>query len=161
MTAGLLGRAEVTILPQPHVEGQLSWAGLVGVSSVAGQLAGASLGTPGSLDADAGSPQTDLEPWFTYTLTGTYTGGGSGTPAYQWRQISGPAAVLADATSATCTFTAPGTLSGASVVFGFTVSEDGYQTSPEATVQCDVLPVTERAVIGGREVPLRMTAIAS
>jgi hypothetical protein len=129
-----------------------AWAGVLAAFKV----------TPaggGQLTADAGEPQTGVEPWTTVTLTGTHTGGTNVT--HRWRQISGAPVTLSATNTATVTFTAPGTINGSSLVFGYTVSQSGWQTSPEATVQIDVLSSVVRAVIDGAEVPCRMSAIQS
>ena len=113
-----------------------------------------------ALTANAGEPQADVEPWSTVTLTGTHTGGSDPVTHY-WRQISGAPATLSATNAATVTFTAPGTLAGSSLVFGYRVTDDGFVDSPESTVQVDVLRSLEHAVIGGVEVPMRLLAVSS
>lgn len=87
--------------------------------------------------ANAGSDQADKDPFATVTLNGT---GSTGSPSvYQWRQISGPAVTLSNTAVASPTFTAPGVLGGATLVFGLKVG-DGSTLSAEDTVQVTVLP---------------------
>lgn len=163
MSKGQLGRVEQTTIPQPLTRGQLSRVELLAALSAdtaRGRLSRAEMLVPGEMTASAGKPQTDVEPWTTITLTGSAIGGDPPV-TYKWRQISGATATLSATSTATVTFTAPGTLAGSSLVFGLIVSDDGYQPSPEATVQVDVLPVVTRAVAGGKEVPLRLMAVAS
>ena len=109
--------------------------------------------------ANAGPDQTNLEPWSTVTLTGAASTDADGTVAsYAWRQISGTSVTLSG-TGATRTYTAPATIAGDTQVFGLTVTDNLGATSTEDTVSCTVLPVTERAVIGGVEVPMRIDEV--
>lgn len=105
--------------------------------------------------ANAGSNQTNLEPYKVVTLSGTDSDSDGTVVSRQWRQISGsPSVSLQNATSATATYTAPGTISGTTLTFGYTVTDNGGTASTESTVTNTIYPATERAVIGGAEVPV-------
>lgn len=107
----------------------------------------------------AGADQANIEPYTTVTLTGTATDPGGTIASRTWRQVSGtPTVTLTGATTATATYKAPGTLNGTTLVFGFTATDDGGATATEDTTTHTILPVTERAVIGGVEVPMEIRA---
>lgn len=97
---------------------------------------------PGGPTGDAGSDQVDIEPYSTVTLTGSGTG--------TWSQTDGTTVTLDD-DGATATFEAPGTIASETLTFDY-----GGDT-------CDVtvLPVTERQVLGGVEVPLKTLQVSS
>jgi hypothetical protein len=105
-----------------------------------------------SYTASAGADQTNVEPWSTVTLTGTDTG----SPTTRaWTQTGGaPSVTISGASTTTPTFTAPGTIAGTTLTFTYTVSGSGAPASSATNVT--VLPVTERAVIGGVEVPMQI-----
>lgn len=109
--------------------------------------------------ANAGAAQT-LEPYSTVTLAGTDSDSDGTVTAREWRQVSGTAVVLSGATTATATYEAPGTVPGASLVFAYKVTDNDGQTH-EATVTHTVLPVTERAVVAGVEVPIRFSLVSN
>jgi len=108
--------------------------------------------------ANAGSAQMAIEPYATVTLTGTDDDTDGSISIRTWRQISGTSVQLFG-TGATRTYIAPGTLADATMVFGYTVTDNGT-TSMESIVSHTVLAVTERAVIGGVETPQRTTVIS-
>lgn len=95
-------------------------------------------------DTSNAGPDQTVEPWSTVTLTGT----GSGTGV--WSQTGGLTATLTGSGSARA-FTAPPSIAGGVLVFRHTVGA----VNDEMAVT--VLPVTERAVVGGVEVPLRIS----
>lgn len=110
--------------------------------------------------ANAGSAQSNIEPYTTVTLSGTDNDPDGTVVSRQWRQISGtPTVTLSNATTATATYTAPGTIAGTTLTFGYQVTDNGGTQSTESTVTNTILGVTERAVVGGVEVPVR-TAVA-
>lgn len=152
---GRLYRAEMTSV-LPSNAGRLYRAQMDAVqTSVTGRLFRAQMEAPVALVASAGNPQVDLEPWTLVALAGTESGGVSTTK--RWRQVSGPAVTLASPTTSRTSYEAPGTLAGGTVVFGYVVTGGNGIPSTEATVAHTVLPVTERAVVGGVEVPLKIT----
>lgn len=166
MSTGRLARVLATVDPQSDpaptadVVARMAWLGLQSESGgvVTGRLSRAALLVPGGMSAYAGDPLKNLEQYATITLSGTFTGGDPPV-THEWVQISGPAVTLSATDAQTVTYTAPGTLAGASVVFGYRVSDDGSAPSMQSTVQHDVLPVAERAVVGGVAVPLRVLSV--
>jgi hypothetical protein len=110
--------------------------------------------------ANAGRDQTGIEPWSTVTLNASASTDADGTIAsYTWRQISGTSVVLSGS-GATRSYMAPATLAGETLVFGCTVTDDTGADSAEDMVSHTVLAVTERAVIGGVEVPMRIDEVS-
>ena len=109
--------------------------------------------------ANAGAPQT-VEPWSTTTLTaagsvpGTYP-----IASYAWTQNSGTLVSLSSASTASPTFTTPGTLAGGNLVFGVIVTDSNAVSSTEATVTITALPVTEASQSGGTWLPLQITVL--
>jgi hypothetical protein len=101
-----------------------------------GQTIGSAVPLGPSPTGFAGADQT-VEPWSTVTLTGTDTG--------TWSQVSG-AAVTLSGSGASRTFEAPGVINDTTLIFDY----GGDQVS------ITVLAATERAVISGVEVPLRI-----
>lgn len=97
---------------------------------------------PGGPTGSAGDPQIDIEPYSTVTLTGTGTG--------TWSQTAGTSVTLGGSGNIR-TFKAPGSLAGETLTFSF-----GGDT-------CDIttLPVTERMVRAGAEVPLEIQQVSS
>ena len=140
--AGFLGRVEVGT-PDPCA----GWLGRVEVT------------VPLALTANAGADVGDVEPYSLGALVGTVTGGAAQT--HSWRQVSGPASPITDPTAAVTTFKAPGTLAGAVCVFGYTVIGTNDVPSPESATRRTVFPVTERAVIGGVEVPVEISLVSN
>lgn len=104
----------------------------------------------------AGPDQTNVEPWATVTLTATASDPDGTTPTVSWAQTAGSPAVTLAGTGASRTFEAPGTLAGTTLTFTATASDGSLTASDPMTVT--VLPVTERAAIGGVEVPMRVRA---
>lgn len=103
-----------------------------------------------TVSADAGPDQV-AEPGDVVTLDGSASIG-AGT----WAQVAGTSVVpLSDPTVPMPTFTAPPTIDGDTLTFNYTVETD------VDSVVVDILPVTERAVIGGVEVPMLLRAVAS
>lgn len=105
---------------------------------------GFAVGTVGGASVTVPPGQTNLEPGGTVVLTGS--GGDSGGTT-SWSQVSGPTASLSVAGS-TVTVTCPGAALGATVVLRYAVNV------AFSDVSLTVLPVTERALVGGVEVPL-------
>lgn len=104
----------------------------------------------------AGANQSQLEPWTTVTLSGTDASSGGTIASRLWAQTSGtPTVAITGASTATATFTAPGTLAGTSLTFSYTVTDNASQTASSSTTTA-FLPVTERAVLGGVEVPMQI-----
>lgn len=109
--------------------------------------------------ATAGNDLTTVEPWSTVTLVGTDSDSDGTVVDRKWRQISGIPTVVLSGEGAQRTYEAPATLKGAELVFGYMVTDNDGAVSIEDTVSHTILPVTERAVIDGTEVPLRISSV--
>jgi hypothetical protein len=110
---------------------------------------------------NAGVDQTGIEPWATVTVGGTDTARGTATVATRlWEQIGGADVTgsLSSTSTATVTFTAPPTIYGTSLILQKTVTDSTGAVGVDQ-VQVDVLPVTERAVVGMAEIPGRFFAV--
>lgn len=85
------------------------------------------------------------------TLDGSASSDADGTIAsYLWSQISGPAVTLSSTTVAQPTFTAPSALTGSTLVFGLTVTDNQSATSTQDTVTITVTAAAQVKVrIGG------------
>lgn len=105
--------------------------------------------------ADAGGDQTNLEPYTVVTLTGTDNDSDGTVVTRTWTQVSGSPTVTLSGSGATRTYLAPGTISGTTLTFGYQVTDNDGASSLQDTVNNTILPVTERAVIGGVEVPIQ------
>lgn len=103
--------------------------------------------------ANAGADQT-VEPWTTVTLTGTDTDTENNVTTRAWSQVSGTAVTLSGS-GATITFPAPPSIAGSTLTFRYTATDSGSLSGTDDVV-ITVLPVTERAVIGGVEVPMQV-----
>jgi hypothetical protein len=110
--------------------------------------------------ADAGSDVVAIEPYTKQNLNGTDNDTDGTVITRTWRQLSGTSVSLVG-TGANRTYDVPGTLAGETLVFGYTVTDDGGLSSLESTVNHEVLPVTERAIRNGVEVPLNNALIKS
>lgn len=104
--------------------------------------------------ANAGPDQTTVEPWATVTLTATATDPDGTTPTVSWAQTAGSPVVTLGGSGATRTFTAPASIAGTTLTFTATASDGSLSSTDSMTVT--VLPVTERAAIGGVEVPMQI-----
>ena len=113
--------------------------------------------------ANLGGNVTNIEPYSTQTINGSNSkDNDTGTIAsYTFRQISGSPTVTINGTGAIRTYTAPGTVAGTTLVFGLVVTDNQGADSTEDTVTHTILPVTERAVIGGVEVPMQISSVNS
>lgn len=120
------------------------------------------LGPPTAITptADAGEDIVNVEPWSTVNLDGAGSYG-SNQMTYAWSQTAGTAVVLSDVTSITPTFVAPASVTGETLTFQLIVTNSSEMSSDPDTVNVTILPVTERAVMGGVEKPMRMLAVAS
>lgn len=107
---------------------------------------------------NAGNDLADIEPWTSQTLVGTDNDPDGTVASRAWRQISGTTVTLSG-TGSTRTYVAPGTLAGATLVFGYQVTDNQGGLSTEDTVTHTILAATERAVIGGVEVPARTVVV--
>lgn len=103
---------------------------------------------------NAGADQSGVEPWATVTLSATATDPDGTTPTVTWAQTAGSPAVSLAGSGSTRTFEAPGTVPGTTLTFTATASDGSLSATDAVTVA--VLPVNERAVVGGVEVPLRV-----
>ncbi len=109
--------------------------------------------------ANAGLDQSNIEPYTTISLVGTDSDTDGTVVTRTWRQISGTTVTLSG-TGANRTYTAPGTLAGTTLVFGYKVTDDGGADSVEDTVSHVVLFASERAVVGGVEVPVATKVVS-
>lgn len=157
MTAGLLARAELTTIDPAG--GLLSRAEMTVPTVWYGRLARAELTAPAAITGSAGADFT-AEPYHAATLTGSESGLQLPAKGFAWRQVSGPAVALSGDTTRTATFSAPGTLAGTVLVFGYTATGQNDTPSVEDTVTVTVLPVTERAVMNGVEVPIQLLQVS-
>ena len=111
----------------------------------------------------AGPDQLLLDPWSDapVVLTGTYTDAeGGGSVAHTWTQTAGPPVVLAG-TGPGRTFVRPKELDGTSLTFEYrAVDAQGAVSNPDA-VTVSFLPIAERAVINGQDVPMRIEAVVN
>lgn len=88
--------------------------------------------------ANAGTDQT-ANPGAVVTLNGTASSDFDGTIAsYAWTQVSGTSVTLSNSTVAQPTFTAPVSVSGATLVFGLTVTDNESGTSTQDTITVTV-----------------------
>lgn len=109
--------------------------------------------------ANAGPDQADIEPYTTVSLSGTDSDSDGTVVTRTWRQISGTSVSLSGS-GASRTYTAPGTIAGDTLVFGYKVTDNDGTDSLEDTVSHTILPVTERAAIGGSEVPVHTQTVS-
>lgn len=115
---------------------------------------------PGSVSnvlptANAGLDQINIEPYSVVTLTGTATDPDGNIASRAWSQISGPTVTLVG-TGNVRTFKAGGSIAGHIYGFRYVVTDDDGGVSPPDDMTVTVLPVTERAAIGGVMVPMEV-----
>lgn len=136
-------------------------SGTTGLSGVAGilRLREAASASP---TANAGVDQTGIEPYSTVALEGHGSDSDGTIASYSWSHISGPSTTgaLSSTSAANPTYKAPGTIAGATDVWRLTVTDNSALTGTD-DVSITVLPVTERAVIAGAEVPMEISAAGS
>lgn len=110
--------------------------------------------------AHAGPDQTAVEPWSTVTLDGSGSTDSDGTiTAYDWTQTTGPAVTLSSSSVVSPTFVAPAALTDQTFTFQLIVTDNQSTTSSPDTVDITVLAASERAVMGGQEVPLKLESV--
>lgn len=109
---------------------------------------------PATPEVNAGVDKT-AEPWGKVSLRAIATDPDGTIASYAWTQTDGPAVALAGATTDRPSFPAPGTIAGTVLTFSVTVTDNSGMTKAD-TVAVTILPVTERAVIGGIEVPMQI-----
>lgn len=109
--------------------------------------------------AHAGSDET-VEPYSIVTLTGTDSDSDGTVASRVWTQVSGSPTVTLSGSGATRTYLSPGTLGGTTLVFGYQVVDDQGASSAQSTVTHTVLAATERAVVGGVEVPVNTKVVS-
>jgi hypothetical protein len=127
----------------------------IALGNTAAFLGTADFNTAPTCTASA-SPNTSVEPWSTVTLTGTDADSDGTIATRAWTQTGGTSAgTITAASTATATVTAPGTLAGDTLTFTYTVTDNGGLTA-SATTTVAVLPATERAAVGGVEVPMQV-----
>ncbi len=157
MSEGLLARAEFTT--DTAAVGRLSRVQWTAPTPWHGRLSRLEFTTPPAPVADGGPDQPAAEPYHEIALEGSESGPAIPSVAQKWRQISGPSVTLSGAATSRAVFTAPGSLKSATLVFGYTVTGTSSVDSNEARVTVTVLPVSERAVRGGVEVPLKIVLV--
>lgn len=109
--------------------------------------------------ANAGPDQT-VEPWSEVTLNGSGSTDPDGSiTSYTWTQTAGTPVTLSSTTTANPTFAAPASIAGETLTFRLTVTDNQGATSSPDTVDITSMPVTERAVIGGQEVPVKLEIV--
>jgi hypothetical protein len=105
---------------------------------------------------------TDVEPGRTVTLTLSSSDADGTVVSSSLTQTAGPTVTLSGS-GATRTLETPYTLTGTTLTFQYTVTDDDGATSTPATVSITVLRATERIVtVGGAspvEVPARITTV--
>lgn len=115
--------------------------------------------------SNAGPDQTGIEPHSTVTLDGSGSFDPDGTiSTYNWSVVgttNGAAtpSLSGASSSPSRTFKAPGVLLGTDITCRLSVTDDGGATSATDDVVISVLPVTERWVTGGVEVPVEVQVI--
>ena len=149
---GVLARVELDSTVAGGPQGILARVELnsSAVGGPQGVLSRVELSVPGTVSA--GPDQVNIEPYTMIFLVGTDTA--SSTDPRTWVQVSGPAVSDLVQSGKTAQCTAPGTILGATLVFGYSAA-----TSPQDQVSVAVLPVTERVVRGGVEVPAKLMLV--
>lgn len=110
--------------------------------------------------ANAGLDQADIEPWTTVTLDGSGSTDSDGTiTSYAWTQDAGTTVTLSSASVVSPTFTAPASIAGETLTFRLVATDNQGSSSAPDTVDITILPVTERAVVGGQEVTMKLEAV--
>lgn len=112
---------------------------------------------------DAGSDQTGIEAYKTVTVTGTDSDSDGTVSTRTWRVVSttnGASTPVLSGSGNSRTFKAPGTLAGTDIVLGYRVQDNDGQDSIEDFMTVTVFPATERAIIGGVQVPYETQVIA-
>ena len=94
--------------------------------------------------ANAGADQSGVEPFATVTLNGngSFDPDVGDTITYAWTQTAGTAVSLSSSTVAQPTFTVPATLTGDTLTFSLTVTDNHGAVSAPDTVNIAVLPHT-------------------
>lgn len=101
--------------------------------------------------AGISSDKSTVEPGETFTLTLT-EGDDVAVTTRTFRQVSGPTATVTGS-GLSRTVTAPATLAGGSMVFGYKTGDAGSLESVEATTSVAVLPASRRLVTVGGPTP--------
>jgi hypothetical protein len=111
---------------------------------------------------NAGADQATVDPYKTVTLTGSGTDSDGTIASYAWSKVSGPTplSALSSTSAAAPTYFAAGSLAGFTDVWRLTVTDNGGATATD-DVAITVLPVNERAIIGGVEVPMQIVAVTA
>lgn len=104
---------------------------------------------------NAGADQTGIEPWDTVLLTATDADSDGTVVSRAWTQTAGTTVTMTGATTQSLSFPAPGTLAGDTLTFTYTVTDDQGATGTDS-VSVTVLAATERAIVGGVEVPMQV-----
>jgi hypothetical protein len=105
---------------------------------------------------NASGPSGTQAPFQTITLLGSDANDAT-VSTRTWSQVSGPAVTLTGTTTKTCTFYAPGTLSGTTLVFRYSV-KDTSNVTVTSDISIPIRAAKHRAVIGGVEVPMDFRA---
>lgn len=107
--------------------------------------------------ANAGVDQVNIEPYTTVTLTGTSSDPDGTIASSSWSQIpqAGVPTMTLVGTGASRTTKMLGNITGYTAIFQYSVTDNSGATTVD-TVNVTVLPVTERAAIGGVLVPMEV-----
>ncbi|GEM_PF-3877160 len=108
--------------------------------------------------ANAGADVINIEPYSLVSLSGSDADADGTITSRSWVQVSGTTVALTGS-GTNRTYIAPGTISGTTLIFGYQVTDNGGATSTQDTVSHTILPVTERAVIAGVEVPVNTKVV--
>ena len=113
--------------------------------------------------ANAGPDQTNIEPYTTVTLAGSVADS-DGTATGVWSKVSGPTPIgnLSSTTSMSPTYKCkPSAITAQTDVWRLTPTDNlGLVGTPD-DVSITMLPVTERGIVGGVEVPQESRSVAS
>lgn len=104
---------------------------------------------------DAGAVQQNVEPYATVLLSASEFDIDGTIVSRVWQQTSGDPVSLTGAGTLQATFTAPATIAGETLGFAYSATDNNGATTTDTT-SVQVLGVTERAVIGGVEVPMQL-----
>lgn len=151
---GNVGRLQVGKLSGTW-SGQTFYVDNIALGDTAAFIGTSSFNAPPTATA-AASATDNIEPYSTVTLTGTDADSDGTIASRLWTQTAGTSVSIATATSAVATFTAPGTINGDALSFQYAVTDNGGASGSAAVGPLNVLPATERAVIGGAEVPMQV-----
>lgn len=148
---GKLGSVNPVTIPFEYVHGndaQFTNAGLGPLNSNIAPL------------VNAGPDQINVEPYTLVTLTPTDSDPDGSIVSRTWSQVGGSPAVTLAGTGLTRTFVTPGTLTGTTLTFQHTATDNSGATSTD-TMAVTVLPASERVMVAGVWTPAKMTVVGN